>query len=79
MSDFQTVIDAIEELKEDQIPKKVKEKLNRLIVMLGNGEESAVKASKALTELEDLTNNMNIEPMTRTQLYSIVGILETLG
>lgn len=74
---LKTAIDILKELNDDNcVPKNVKAKAALVIKILETGEEPSLRVSKALHELEDLADNINIQADTRTKLYNIVSSLE---
>ena len=75
--DIQEVMAALEELNEDQtIPKNVKLKLSEIMRVLQESSDAKMRINKALQLLDDISNDTNLEPYTRTQLWSIVSLLE---
>ena len=74
---IQEVMAALEELNEDQtIPKNVKLKLSEIMRVLQESSDAKMRINKALQLLDDISNDTNLEPYTRTQLWSIVSLLE---
>ncbi|MBI4017218.1 MAG: UPF0147 family protein [Candidatus Aenigmarchaeota archaeon] len=70
-------INFLKELEADtQIPKNIKLRLGQTIKTLEQNSEISIKVSRALSELEDLTEDANMQPFTRTQLFNIVSMLE---
>ncbi len=73
---------AIEDLKELQddptVPKNVKTKLLKIIETLSKEKDLSVAVHKALNELEDISNDINLEAYTRTQLWEVSSILEKI-
>ena len=80
MSDnLQPILLALQEVEEDSsTPKNVKEKISLTIKVLNTDAELAIKVSKALHELEYLSEDSNVQPYTRTQIFNIVSLLEFL-
>lgn len=73
------IVDQINELKEDNmLPKSLNLKLDRIIAILEKDEHISIKIDKALNELDELTNDANLPSYTRTQLWNIVSLLESL-
>ncbi len=71
------VINALEELQRDAaVPKNVKTRIANTITCLRSAEELSIKINKALSELDELGEDSNIEPFTRTQIWNIVSLLE---
>jgi uncharacterized protein (UPF0147 family) len=80
MDEIEQIIDAIGELQGDNsVPKNIKAKLQSVATILKNGEEeTAVKVNKALDELEEISDDANIQSYTRTQIWNIVSLLESI-
>jgi uncharacterized protein (UPF0147 family) len=79
MDKLQQVLFALQELADDiSTPKNVKEKITTTIKVLNTDAELSIKVSKALHELEDITEDSNVQAYTRTQLFNIVSLLEFL-
>ncbi len=77
MDELRNVLAALQELEQDSsTPKHVRAKLVSTIKVLGENAETSIKVSKALHELEDLTEDTNVQSYTRTQLFNIVSLLE---
>jgi uncharacterized protein (UPF0147 family) len=79
MDELTMVIAALRELEQDnQIPKNVKSKITGTITVLEQTGEMPIKVSKALQELEQLTEDNNMQAYTRTQIFNIVSLLEVI-
>jgi len=77
MDVIEQVLVALHELEtDDSVPKNVKSKITSTILALNQDCECSIRVSKALTELEELTEDANIEAHTRSQLFNIVSLLE---
>ena len=75
------VEEMVKEIIEDPaLPKNIKSKLEEISSELKETEpkDLRLKADKCIHELEDVSADVNIQPMTRTQIWSIVSMLETL-
>lgn len=71
-------LNSLRELEADtQIPKNVKLRISQTIKILEENSEQSIKVSRALCGLEELSEDVNIEAFTRTQIFNIVSILET--
>jgi len=74
---LQQVIDALNEMLEDStIPKNVKSKIQSTLSALKEDTDISLRVNKALQELDELTDDINIESYTRTQLWNVVSMLE---
>ena len=75
---LQQVLFALQELHEDEyVPKNVKLKVAQTMELLNQEGEISIRKSKALTELEALTEDANVEAYTRSQLFNVVSLLES--
>ncbi|HII71398.1 TPA: hypothetical protein HA265_01435 [Candidatus Woesearchaeota archaeon] len=75
------IIEALEELLGDNtVPRNIKARVETVITTLReeNGEEMSIKINKALSELDDISDDSNIQPFTRTQIWNIASMLEML-
>jgi uncharacterized protein (UPF0147 family) len=73
-------ISTLTELKEESTtPKNIREKIQNVITILeGQEDEMSIKKSKALDILDQISNENNIQPFLRTQIWNVVSILESL-
>ncbi len=74
------IIDTLQEIANDvAVPRNIKEKLTQIVVILKNEEEDfLMRKDKALSELDEVVEDTNIQPYTRTQIWNIVSVLEML-
>ena len=71
------VITALQELEEDaSLPKNVKDKVQRISLFLQEKTELSLKIDKALQEFDEISDDINLEPFTRTQIWNMVRLLE---
>ena len=74
---IEDIINAIKELQEDaSVPKSVKLKLQKMIEILSENENTSIKINKTLHELEKIDNDNNTDSYIRTQLLNIASMLE---
>ena len=75
-----SIIDSLLEVGQDTaVPKNIKEKLKQIVKELKNNkEELSIRKDKALSELDEVVQDTNLQPYTRTQLWNIVSALEML-
>jgi len=77
MDNLKQVIYALQELEQDSsTPKNVKSKVSSTIKALSDESETGLKISKALQELEYLSEDCNVQSYTRIQIFNIVSLLE---
>ncbi len=71
------VLLALAELEEDNtVPRNVKAKIANTIKALKENCEDNIKINKALHELEEVAEDTNMQPYTRTQIWNVVSLLE---
>ena len=76
---IESVIDVLGELQEDSVPRNVKDKITITIEALKEKDEISIKVHKALHELEEIADDPNLQPYTRTQIWNVVSVLEKIA
>lgn len=79
--EIQEVIDYIEELEGDSsIPRNVKAKLIALNKELKktNKDDFSLIVNKVLSDLDEISNDVNLDSFTRQQIWSITSMLEAV-
>ena len=78
--ELKDVIELLNELKKDSsVPKNVRDRIESTILILNDDEDTAIKVNKALHELEDVADDANLQPFTRTQIWNVVSLLENVA
>jgi len=74
------VINFLRELSEDStVPKNVKSKAESAIRILSDkNTELSIRVDKTMSELDEIADDSNMQPYTRTQIWNIVSCLEKL-
>ncbi|MBW3016769.1 UPF0147 family protein [Candidatus Woesearchaeota archaeon] len=74
------VLNALNDLLQDEtVPKNVVKKIKIAITILENDEEEInIKVHKALNELDELADDVNMQSYVRTQLWNIISALEAI-
>lgn len=73
------ILEALAELQSDStLPRNIKIKLEMVCDILKDGADLPIKINKALDEFESISDDSNIQPYTRTQIWNIVSMLETI-
>lgn len=73
------VIENMKELMGDaDVPKNVKTKVENAMRCLQEKEELKIRINKALDQLEQIGEDNNIEPYTRSQIWNLVSALEMI-
>lgn len=71
------IIHNLNELQEDStVPRNVRAKVQVVISAMKEETEIQIKVSRALSELDELANDVNLQSYTRTQLWNIISMLE---
>jgi len=75
---LEEVYRALEEIKEDNtVPRNVKGKMDEIAQIL-KAEDQSLGMNKALSELEFISNDVNMESFTRMQILQVISLLENL-
>ena len=65
--------------KDISVPKNIREKIKTAILALQESNKNTkVMVNKSLQELDDISDDPNVPIYTRTQIWNVVSILETL-
>ena len=69
----------LDELKDDvTVPKNVRLRIEKIIQVLNDKTENDIKVSKALNELEEIADDVNLQSYTRTQVWNVISALEKI-
>lgn len=81
MGTFDKVINYMRVLIEDSTtPRTVRDKVGQMANYLQQSkDDEQTKISNVLSQLEDISSDVNIPPFVRTQIYSISSQLESIG
>ncbi len=72
------VVEALTEIQEDNtVPRNIKERIKNVRFILDEDTEMSIKINKSLHELEEISEDTNILPFTRTQIINISSLLES--
>ena len=63
-------------LEDGTIPKNMKLKIDNVLGILNSESEITLKINKVLNELEEISNDTNISPHLRTQMWNLISSLE---
>jgi len=80
-ADLQEALDEIQNLSHDPfIPKNLKARLQGIIVILrDSSEDRSIRINRALDSLSDLAESSSMPADTRTEVYNIVSMLESMN
>ena len=74
-----TVVNSLNEIKEDATaPRNVRTKIESVVNTLKEDTELSIKVNKALSELDQIANDVNLQAYTRTQIWNVMSMLEKL-
>lgn len=82
MDEIKQIIELLEELQEDtSVSKNVKNKIQTMKEELQTTkkEDLSLTVNKILSDLEELSTDINMPMFVRTQIWSITSLLETLS
>lgn len=75
--DESNIVAMLTELRDDKtVPKNVRSKIEKIISFLNDESEKDIRVSKALNELEEIADDVNLESYTRTQVWNVISGLE---
>lgn len=74
------IIEGLNEIKSDStVPKNIRTKIENIICILERQDcETSIKVSRVQQELDDIAEDSNIQPYTRTQIWNVASLLETI-
>ncbi|NIO44207.1 MAG: hypothetical protein GTN36_01465 [Candidatus Aenigmarchaeota archaeon] len=76
---FEKVIPLIEQIVNDRtVPRNIRAKCQESIEVLNDGGDTAVRISTVISNMDEVSNDPNIPMYTRTQIWNIVSILESM-
>ncbi len=76
---IEIIINSLNKLGDDfSIPKNVKLKLQNAVTTLKEKTELSIRVNKVLSGLDEIADDTNMQPYTRTQIWNIVSLLEKI-
>jgi len=73
------IIEILNEMEEDAtVPRNVKEKIKVVMNVLKEEIDLKIRVNKILHELDDIADDPNLQPYTRTQIWNVASSLEKL-
>ena len=80
VSGLDGIVGSLSELQEDAtVPRNVRNHIQSIINNLKNGVELSIKVNKALNDLGEISNDVNLQSYTRTQIWNIMSVLEKIN
>ena len=76
--DILVLVETLSQIEQDDsVPRNVKLKLkNAMLALQGPDPDNKIKASRALQELDDVSDDPNIPSYVRPQIWNVVSMLE---
>jgi len=76
---FENVIPLIEQIVNDRtVPRNIRAKCQESIEILKDGGDVAIRINSVISNMDEVSNDPNIPMYTRTQIWNIVSILESM-
>lgn len=80
MEELKPIVDRLREVSEDRsVPKNIQEDCQECIEILGKEDKDlSVRVNSCTSILDEVSNDANIPMYTRTQIWNIVSMLESV-
>ena len=79
ISELESVVASLNEIQEDvTVPRNVRTQMQSIMTTLRTETELSIKINKALSQLAEIANDINIQSYTRTQIWNLISVLEKL-
>ena len=79
LTELDAVVTNLGEIQDDvTVPRNVRTKIELVIGTLKGDIELSIKVNKTLNELDEISNDVNLQPYTRTQIWNAISLLEKL-
>ncbi len=76
---FEQIIELIQQVVDDRtVPRNIRSSCEECIKTLQSDQEKSVKINTVVSILDEVTNDPNIPMYTRTQIWNIVSLLESM-
>jgi|SRR3989338_4555234 len=74
---IQDVIDALQDIASDNtVPRNIKGKIEATLGILRENTELSIRVNRAQNGLDEIADDINLQPYTRTQIWNVVSMLE---
>ena len=74
------VFEYLKELKDDNtISKNVREKISQIMNVLNESSELSLRINKVMQNLDEISEDVSLPSYTRTQIWNIVTMLESIN
>ena len=79
LTEITNVIMALAEIQTDSsVPRNVRTKIDTIVSSLRQDSEMSIKINRSLSDLDEISSDVNLQSYTRTQLWNIMSLLEKL-
>ena len=79
LSDVDFAITSLSEINEDNsVPRNVRMQIQTILSTFKDQVELPIKVNKALNVLGEISNDVNLQGYTRTQIWNVMSMLEKL-
>ena len=79
ISELDNVLNSLNEMHDDSsVPRNVRLKIQGIMHLLKQNAELSIRVNKALSQLDELSNDVNLQSYTRTQIWNLMSMLEKL-
>lgn len=76
---IRNIVEYLVEMKEDStVSRNVKAKMDEVIAILKENSDLSIKKDRAVHIFDILNDDVNIDSFTRTQLWNVVSLIESL-
>ncbi len=80
LEEIAKIIEALTALKDDEsVPKNVRAKIESIIAEIQDDSDLSLKVGKSLHSLDEISEDMNLQPFIRTQVWNVSSMLEKLN
>ena len=79
LNDVNFAITSLTEINDDNsVPRNVRMQIQTILTTFKDQVELPIKVNKALNVLGELSNDVNLQGYTRTQIWNVMSILEKI-
>lgn len=75
--EIQTAINNL--ISDTQVPKNIKNRLGTILQDLSDNQDLNLKVNRSLSELDDISNDINLPSFVRTELFGVLSLLENMN
>ena len=79
ITEIDNVVNSLNEIQADAtVPRNVRMRIESIANTLREKAEVSIRINKAVNELDELANDVNLQSYTRTQIWNAMSVLEKL-